>query len=282
MPADRCHRTMPPSAPGVPGTGPRSPEELVAALRAGGPALVALSGGVDSAVVAFLARAALGDRAVAVTLTGPAVGSREVAEARAAAQTIGIAHVVLGVDPLADAAYRANPPDRCFFCRRTESRTFTAWGAPRGVRQYLDGIHLDDLGETRPGIQAMDAAGFAHPLVTAGWRKHDVRAYARAQGLPNWDRPSDACLASRIRTGQPITAGLLDQVRRAEEGLVARGFRRVRVRAEGDGARVEVDGSEVPRLLAEPLASTVRGELRALGFATVRLDPVGYRPRPGA
>ena len=277
----RCRRRMSLPAAG-PSPTPRSAESIVTALRGGGPTLVALSGGVDSAVVARLAQSALGKRAVAVTLSGPAVGPGEVDRARRVAEAVGIAHVILPVDPLTDPAYRSNPADRCFFCRRTESGAFTAWGRDHGIRRYVDGVHVDDLGDVRPGLRAMNAGGFEHPLLEGGWRKADVRAYARSIGLPNWDQPSDACLASRIQKGHGITVELLERVRRAEEGILRRGFRRVRVRTDGDHARVEVDRAEVSRLLAEPLASRVRNELRSLGFATVVLDAEGYRPRAGA
>lgn len=255
---------------------------IVDRLRAMGPAVVALSGGVDSAVVARLAAEALGDDVTAITLVGVAVPAREVAAAARSAAAACIAHRTILVDPLADGEYRANPANRCFFCRREETAAIRAWGAAHGVRSYLDGIHRDDLGEARSGLQAMDAAGFAHPLVEAGWRKIDVRAFARSVGLWNWDRPSEACLASRVAHGHALDAALLARVAAAEDWLLARGFRRVRVRTDGASARVEVDPTEVARLVAEPLASATRAELTALGFDPVALDLVGYRPRPGA
>jgi pyridinium-3,5-biscarboxylic acid mononucleotide sulfurtransferase len=255
----------------------RSDGEIVAHLRAGGLALVALSGGVDSSVVAALAREALGPSAIAVTLSGPSVAEREVTRARAVARSVGIDHVVLAVDPLARPEYRENRPDRCYFCRSVETDRLTAYGAGRAVRQYLDGVHLDDLSEDRPGLTAMNEAGFAHPLVWAGWTKADVRAAARARGLPNSEQPSDACLASRIAHGDPITEELLRRVEAAEALLLDRGFRRVRVRVRGNDARIEVDPEEVSRLLSEPLASELRAEVRALRFETVFLDPSGYK-----
>lgn len=260
----------------------RSVSEIASGLARRGPAVVALSGGVDSAVVARIAADALGGAVTAITLTGVAVAPREVAAAARSAASAGIAHVTIGVDPLADAGYRANPDNRCFFCRRGESAAIREWGVSRGIRTFLDGIHVDDLGESRAGLQAMDAAGFTHPLADAGWRKADVRAYARSIGLWNWDRPSEACLASRVAHGHAIDAGLLARVSAAEEWLLARGFRRVRVRTDGTSARVEVAPEEVARLVAEPLASATRAQLTSMGFASVALDLVGYRPRPGA
>jgi uncharacterized protein len=263
-------------------TDPRDEAELLEELREGGATVVALSGGVDSATVAALARRALGARATAVTLAGPAVSADEVERARFVAQAIGISHEVLAVDPIADPRYRSNPSNRCYFCRSVETRTIRDWGASRGIESYLDGVHLDDLGDDRPGIRAMDEAGFRHPLVWARWRKVDVRAFARSVGLPNWDAPSDACLASRIRHGQEVTAPLLARIDVAERGLRGRGFRRVRVRVEGDRARIEVDGPEVARLTAEPMASEVRATLLELGFSAVEVDPAGYHGRASA
>jgi len=251
-------------------------EEVLDRIAAGGAALVALSGGVDSSLVAAWARQALGAASVAVTLAGPAVARAEVDRACRVAHAVGIEHVVLEVDPLARAEYRANGSNRCYFCRTVETETIRREGSRRRVAQYLDGIHREDLLDDRPGIRAMDEAGFAHPLVWVGWTKLEVRAAARARNLPNWDQPSDACLSSRVRHGDPISAELLARIERGEMWLLGRGFRRVRVRVHGRGARVEVDPDEVPRLRAEPLASEVRRGLGSLGFDPVEIDPLGY------
>lgn len=253
---------------------------IVARLATGGPALVALSGGVDSSVVALLAHRALGSRAVAVTLTSPAVPADERESAGRVARAIGIEHVLLESDPLVDARYTENPTNRCYFCRNHEGDRLQAWGAAHGVAVYLDGIQLDDLGEERPGLRAMNEHGFQHPLADARWTKADVRTFARAADLPTWDRPSNACLASRIAHGQLITAPLLDKVAQAEEWVSARGYRRVRVRVVGDRARVEVDPDEVPELQTE--ATLVREALRGIGFSFVDIDPKGYHPRSNA
>ncbi len=269
-----------PVAPGTPG--PWTSERLLARIAEGGPSLVALSGGVDSAVVAVLLHRALGDRAQAVTLTGPAVAAEEVERAERVARAIGVPHALLPVDPLALPEYRANPSNRCFFCRQVEMGAIRAWGDARGRWRYVDGVHRDDLLDDRPGLRAMQEAGFEHPLLAAGWGKAEVRAFARAAGLPNAEAPSEACLASRIRHGQPISAELLGRVERAEAEVRARGFRRVRVRVDGATARVVVDPEETPRLLAAPLSTELAAALARLGFDAVVLDPVGYRRRPGA
>lgn len=260
--------------------GPEGAPALLARLRAGGPALIALSGGVDSALVASLAFEALGPHALAVTLTGPATSRREAARAVEVARAIGIAHRTSEVDPLASAEYRANPSDRCFFCRSVETRVLLREAHAFGARQLLDGVHLDDLGDDRPGLVAMDRAGFRHPLADAGWRKSEVRAEARHRALPNWDAPSDACLASRIRHGQPISLELLGRVEAAEELVRAHGFRQVRVRVNGSSARIEVEPEAVARLTDPALSTALTEALVRLGFGPVTVDPAGYRRSP--
>jgi pyridinium-3,5-biscarboxylic acid mononucleotide sulfurtransferase len=266
-------------------SGPMAPlavseTELLVRLRAGGPALVALSGGVDSSVVAALAFEALGRSAVAVTLSGPAVASVEVERARRVAAAVGIPHRIVPADPLAREEYRRNPVDRCYHCRAVETEVLRRVGAELGARQFLDGVQRDDLADDRPGLRAMNEAGFLHPLLWLGWGKADVRAAARRRALPNWDQPSDACLASRVAHGEPISDELLRRVEAAETYLLGLGFRRVRVRTRAGGARIEVDPDEVARLAAEPTAARAVAELRALGFDPVTIDPKGYGVLP--
>jgi uncharacterized protein len=264
---------------------PSSPlraEELVRGIAVGGPAVVALSGGVDSAVVAQLAFTALGTQAHALTLTGPAVSADEVERAERVARRIGIDHQLVAADPLAHPEYRANPSNRCYFCRKTETSALLEWGRARGAAQWLDGVHLDDLSDDRPGIAAMNEAGFVHPLAAAGWTKSHVREYARRIDLPNWDAPSDACLASRVGHGHEISSPLLHRIELAEASIRRRGYRRVRVRTDGASARVEVGADEVGRFSDRAEADAVTEAVRAAGFEPVTLDPAGYRTRPGA
>ncbi|MCI4365162.1 MAG: ATP-dependent sacrificial sulfur transferase LarE [Thermoplasmata archaeon] len=265
-----------------PGSTPRRWEEpsLTRRIARGGRTLVALSGGVDSALVAALAFEALGKEALAVTLSGPAVAHAEVERATRVASDIGLEHHVIPVNPLESAAYRANPSNRCYFCRSVEAGRLVSFGAAHGVHQYVDGIHADDLTDDRPGLLAMNEAGFQHPLAEGGWTKADVRRAARARGLSNADQPSDACLASRVAHGQPIDAPLLARIESAEAILLERGFRRVRVRVRGTLARIEVDPQEVARLSEPRLAAEVRAHVRRLGFEAVEIDPNGYGHRP--
>ena len=255
----------------------RTAEDLEARIREGGRAVIALSGGVDSSLVAALAVSALGVDALAVTLTGPAISSREVERAAKVAEAIGVEHVTLEADPLARAEYRENRADRCYHCRSVETSVLREFGASRLAQQYLDGVHADDLADDRPGLRAMDQAGFQHPLLWAGWGKREVRTEAYRRGLPNWDVPSDACLASRVTHGEPVSAELLARIDAAEQVLLSLGFRRVRVRVQGGAARIEVDPTEVRRLLEEPLATEVTRAVERVGFRPVALDPRGYR-----
>ncbi|HZY70281.1 MAG TPA: ATP-dependent sacrificial sulfur transferase LarE [Thermoplasmata archaeon] len=260
---------------------PRTPEEVVRHIASGGRTVVALSGGVDSASVAALTHRALGDGALAVVLTGPALPPGELDRALAVGATVGISVTTVPIDPVAEPRYAANPSNRCYFCRTVEAAALVRFGREHGAVQYVDGVHVDDLSDDRPGLRALDEAGFSHPLLWGGWRKRDVRAFARSIDLPNAEIPSESCLASRIPHGEPVTAPLLERIRGAEEWLHTQGFQRVRVRVTGASARVEVDASEVDDLLRPMMAQRVLAELTRLGFESVQLDPGGYRVRAG-
>jgi pyridinium-3,5-biscarboxylic acid mononucleotide sulfurtransferase len=270
--------TGPGSSPSV----PLDARSLSRRIGEGGRTVVALSGGVDSAVVAALAYEALGVDAVAVTLRGPAVARDEVDRAARVAREIGIEHRVLEVDPLENPDYRANPTNRCYFCRTVEAARLLSFGREWGAMQYLDGIHADDLSDDRPGVLAMNEAGFRHPLAESGWTKADVRRAARVRGLTNADQPSDACLASRVSHGDPIDAPLLARIEAAEKILHDRGFRRVRVRVRDGDARIEVDPEEVARLSESPTSTDVIASVGALGFGAVTIDPNGYGRKPSS
>jgi uncharacterized protein len=250
-------------------------DRIVRSFRERGRVLVAYSGGVDSGLVAKLARDALGEDALAVITDAESLSRRELAEARAEAEEIGIALRVVTVSELASAAYAANPVNRCYFCRGQLAAALTGIAAREGFSTIADGIHGSDLGEDRPGIRAMDEARFWHPLLEFGLAKTDVRALARAMGLSFWDKPSNACLSSRIPHGTPITIPLLRQVEAAEDVLRDRGFRQVRVRHHGTTARIEVPPTDLPRLRA--IENEVADALRGLGYRETIVDPDGYR-----
>ena len=248
---------------------------ILRAFRARSRALVAYSGGVDSGLVAKLAFEALGPDALAVITDAESLSRREFGEANEAAEEIGIALRVVPVSELANAKYRANPVNRCYFCRSELAAVLTELAANEGFLAIADGVNVSDLGDHRPGIRAMDEAGFWHPLVEFGLAKPDVRALARALGLSFWDKPSNACLSSRIPHGTAITVEMLRQVEAAEAYLHDRGFRQVRVRHRGTTARVEVVPDDIPRL--EAIREEVADVLRKLGYQETVVDPAGYR-----
>jgi len=249
-------------------------------MKVRGRVLVAYSGGVDSALVAKLAHDALGGDALAVIADTETLPRRDLEHARSVAAEIGLPLRVVAASELDLPEYAANPANRCYFCRQGLAGILRPLAQDGGFAAIADGVHRSDLGDVRPGLRAMDEAGFWHPLLEAGLDKGGVRALAREVHLSCWDRPSNACLSSRIPQGELITEEKLRRVELAEDYLVGLGFRQVRVRHASGGARVEVGRPEVPRLLWEPTAVAVRTRLRELGFGNVVLDPNGYRAGP--
>ncbi len=250
--------------------------------------LIAYSGGVDSGLVCKLAVDALGSRALAVTALAESLPDREFRAARRFASEMGIRHRVVRYSELANEAYVGNPTNRCYFCRQDLGRALRPIAEEEGIDAIADGVLVSDLGPERPGIRAMDEAGFWHPLVEQEIDKTQVRKLAVELGLSFHDKPSMACLSSRIPHGQVVTLEKLRRIEQAEDVLYALGFRQVRVRHHGDVAWVEVAQEEVGRLQEGALRSRVARELRGLGYAHVEVDPRGYRtgglnePIPGS
>ena len=259
-------------------------ERALAALRqqlADQPAVVvAYSGGVDSALVAALAVEQLGARALAITGVSPALAPHLRAEAVQQAAWLGLRHQEVATAELDDPAYASNPEQRCFACKRELHRLLVPLAqaaAPGAV--LLDGVNADDLGDYRPGIAAARAAGVRSPLAELGVDKAGVRQLSRALGLPWWDKPAQPCLASRFPYGEPITAARLSRVAAAEDWLRQRGWRDLRVRCQGDAARIELGGAELQQVLAALQHNDLRQELVQafldLGFVAVSLDLEG-------
>ena len=248
---------------------------LIAELRG---AVVALSGGVDSCLVAAVSADVLGERAVAITGVSDSLSEEERRGAAAFAATIRIRYEELHTHEIERPGYVANSPRRCFECKDelyALLATRAAAEAPGTV--VLDGANRDDEGDYRPGREAARLHGVRSPLSEAGLHKADVRALARRRGLAVWDKPAMACLASRIPYGSAVTSPKLRMIARAEAAVRALGFRDVRVRHHGSVARLEVGLEEAPRLLAAAIRPQVVAGIKAAGFDYVALDLEGFR-----
>jgi uncharacterized protein len=246
-------------------------------------AVVALSAGVDSSLVAALAWRALGDRVVAITALSESLASGEMRIAQKTATKIGIRHIILTTNEVHNASYKANPSNRCYYCKDTLYRELRREADKLGLEAILDGTQLDDFGDIRPGLLAAREAGVRSPLAEAGFSKKDVREIAQLLGLEVWDKPAMPCLSSRIPHGEEITVQKLSQVGEAES-VIKRlsGVRDIRVRYHGTVAAIEVPPEELPLLYQGGLMSEVRKELRRIGFPDVTLGPRKYPGRQTA
>jgi pyridinium-3,5-biscarboxylic acid mononucleotide sulfurtransferase len=238
-------------------------------------ALVALSGGVDSSVVAALAVAELGDRVLAVTGASASLDPSELAAIGDLCKRLGLRHETVQTQELNDPRYVANAPNRCYFCKGELYGTLARLAQEHHLAAVLDGTTAEDLAGHRPGKRAADEHAVVSPLVDARATKADVRAIARRLGLSNAERPSSPCLSSRIAYGITVTPDRLSRVGRAEQALRTLGFAEVRVRLHDTIARIEVPKHDLARALEH--AATITRELKALGFVYVTLDLVGLR-----
>ena len=239
--------------------------------------VVSFSGGVDSSLLLAVAVDALGDRALGVTALSPTFAASEADDARAVADMLGARHEFFETDQLEMDEFVANEGRRCYFCRVDLFTRLQDIAQSRGIPWVLDGTLMDDLGDVRPGMRAKDEQGVRSPFVEVGLTKDEVRELARFRGLPNWDKPAESCLASRIPLGTPVSFELLDKVARAEQFLHGHGFRQVRVRHHGAIARIEVTREDMPRLLDADLREGLLNHIRSLGYLFVTLDLAGYQ-----
>lgn len=253
-------------------------DQLLATVAKFGSCIVAYSGGVDSAVVARAAQLALGERALAVTAVSASLAEGELEHAASLAREIGIRHERLATKELANPAYLANAPDRCFHCKLELYARLSALARQRGYRVIASGTNLDDLGDYRPGLAAAAPYGIRQPLADCRITKADVRALAAAWYLRVADRPASPCLSSRVAYGQSITPERLRMIDRAEQYVRSFGVSVCRVRYHaGDVASIEVPTDAIPTLM-EPAANLrIQKEFTRLGFASATVDPAGFR-----
>ena len=239
--------------------------------------IVAYSGGVDSAYLAYAAHKALGAGALAVTADSPSYPERHRSLALRLAREFGFNHLVIQTAEMARPEYRANPANRCYYCKHELYTHLTAIAQERGIAAIADGSNADDRGDYRPGRQAAREFGVRSPLDEAGLTKNEIRELSRRAGLPTWDEPASACLSSRIPYFSEVTDEKLRMIERAENVLRDMGFRICRVRHHDTIARLELGREEIARALEPATAEAIDRDLRAIGYAHVTVDLRGYR-----
>ena len=248
--------------------------------------LIAFSGGADSAYLAWEATSILGPHALCITADSPSYPDHHRQLALRIARDFGLRHEVIHTSELDRPEYRANPTNRCYYCKHELYTTLSRIGAERGITVIADGSNADDRGDYRPGRQAAREFGVRSPLDEAGLTKREIRALSKQAGLPTWDEPASACLSSRIPYHSEVTAEKLRVIERAEAAIRSMGFRVCRVRhhdlgvADGRStslARIEIGRDELPRALESEISERLVRELRAIGYQHVTIDLQGYR-----
>ena len=241
------------------------------------PVAIAFSGGVDSTFLLKVAHDTLGDRAIALTADSPVYPRSEIEEAANLARRIGARQIVIEVNQLEQHEFAANPPERCYHCRRVLYGRLLDEAKQQGCRTLVDGANADDADDYRPGMRAAAEAGVRSPLLELGITKEMVREMSRSLNLPTADKPSYACLASRIPYGTEISKSNLAMVEQAEEFLHTLGFRQIRVRWHGSVARIEAPASQIEEICKPVVRTRIVAALEEIGFRYVALDLRGYR-----
>ncbi len=240
-------------------------------------ALIAYSGGVDSTLVAKVAYDVLGDRALAVTAMSPSLLPEELEDASLQAATIGIPHQIIQTHEMENPNYTSNPVNRCYFCKSELHDTLKPLAVQLGYPYVVDGVNADDLHDYRPGIQAAKERGARSPLAEVGITKAEVRQISKELGLPWWEKPAQPCLSSRFPYGEEITVAKLQRVGRAEIYLRKLGYQNLRVRSEGDTARIELPPEQIKEFVLKTDLQSIVSAFQEFGFIYVTLDLEGYR-----
>src|SRR5947199_3820350 len=257
---------------------PEEKENLLLARLAEIPSLiVALSGGADSAYLAWAAHKSLGAQALSVTALSPSYSAHDRAIVEEFVNKLGMHHEFIETHEMENSAYRANQADRCYFCKDELFSALDDLAHSRGFAAVAYGVNADDTLDFRPGHRAATEHKVLAPLLDAGLSKAEIRTLSQRAGLPTWDRPASACLASRIPYGTEVTPERLALIERGEAALRELGFRQFRVRIHDNLARVEISQDEMPRAMSQEMAAAIAARLKAAGFAYVALDLQGYR-----
>lgn len=252
-------------------------EELKALLSSLKRVLIAFSGGVDSAFLVKVAHDVLGENVLAVTAASETYPQREIEEASKLAQELGVKHMVIHTDELENAQFVANTPQRCYFCKSELFARLKEIAERKGMFCILDGSNLEDARDFRPGRQAARELGVRSPLMEVGLSKNEIRELSRMLALPTWDKPSFACLSSRIPYYTKIEKEVISRIGQAEDALREMGFRQVRVRHHDQTARIEIDPSDMSRLFRKRIRKRIVQALKNAGYLYVTVDLEGYR-----